>query len=273
MSPAPLPQLRPAPDPRLRWVYGVTTVPQRRGSLLPRTLASLKVGGFPAPTLFVDGLHGRDVTSWEREFNLPVVNRYPTIRTYGHWVLTLAEMYIRDPLGTLYAVFQDDFVTYRNLRQYLERFNYPSPYRTGQVRRVDGYVQPGYWNLLTFPSNQRLAPKDDRGRDIVGWYESNQLGRGAVALVFDRPTLVTLLTHQHMVDRPQDAHRGWRAVDGGVVTAMKLAGWKEYVHHPTLVQHTGLVSSMGNRPHPLSVSFQGEDFDALSLVERVGRGL
>lgn len=227
----------------MKWAYGVTTVPQRRRDLLVRTLGSLRAAGFPEPRLFVDG--ERDPRSWEDEFNLGVTARWPTIRTYGNWVLSLAELYIREPAAERYAVFQDDFVTYRNLRQYLESCKYP---------------ENGYWNLYTFPSNQALCPRGHRG-----WYESNQMGRGAVALVFDRSVVLSLLTHQHMVERPMDAHRGHKAVDGGVVEAFRKMGGKEYVHNPSLVQHTGLVSSMGNKPHKLAESFCGEEFDATLL--------
>jgi hypothetical protein len=229
-----------------KWAYGVTTVPARRDDLLPRTLTSLHAAGFDRPRLFVDGCD--DPRSWEREFQLEVTARFPRIRTYGNWVLSLAELYIREPNADRYAVFQDDFVTYRNLREYLTLTQYP---------------ERGYWNLYTFPSNQKLCPDDGRH---VGWYESNQLGRGAVALVFNREAVTTLLRHQHMVDRPQDSSRGWRAVDGGIVDSMRKAGWKELVHNPSLVQHTGYVSAMGNRPHKLANSFRGEDFDARELL-------
>jgi hypothetical protein len=228
---------------RAKWSYGITTVLSRRHDLLPRTLASLCSAGFPEPRLFVDGADAKDAAWYASEFGLPVTARYPAIRTFGNWFLSLAELYIREPTATRYAVFQDDFVTYRNLRQYLESCEYPPR---------------GYWNLYTFPSNQTLA----KG---LGWYASNQFGRGAVALVFDRETVKTLLASQHMVERPEDCTRGWRAVDGGVVTALKKAGWTEYVHNPSLTQHTGQISSMGNRPHLQATSFRGEEYDALEL--------
>ena len=68
-----------------------------------------------------------------------------------------------------------------------------------------------------------------------------------------------------MFDRPQETLRGWRAIDGGIVTAMKKSGWKEYVHNPSLVQHIGDISTLGNKPHAKSVTFLGEDFDANNL--------
>lgn len=233
----------------MKWAYGVTTVPQRRGDLLPRTLASLKAGGFEEPRLFVDG--AKDLESWEQEFKVPVTVRYPTIRTFGNWFLSLAELFIREPTAERFAVFQDDLICSRNIRQYMERCVYP---------------QDGYNNLYNFPCNQNLAPKNALGGTIDGWYPSNQMGRGAVALVFSRQAVTTLLSQPHMIERPLDAHRGWRAVDGGIVTAFKKAGWREYVHSPSLVQHTGQISSMGNRPHKQATSFKGEQFDALELL-------
>lgn len=233
----------------ITWAYGVTTVPERRETLLPRTLQSLKDAGFDKPRLFVDG--DDDVQSWRREFDTEVTCRYPKILTYGNWVLGLAELYIRHPRSTYYAMFQDDFITYKNLRAYLEQTPYP---------------QNGYLNLYTFPKNQVRIPDT-----YTGWWESNQRGLGAVALVFSEQAVITLLTHSdsiaHMVDRPRDSRRGWKAVDGGIVDSMRKAGYKEYVHSPSLVQHTGMRSSMKNAQHPLATSFRGEDFDSLSLIK------
>ena len=229
---------------RIKWAYGVTTCPQRRKDLLPRTLASLSAAGFDKPRLFIDGAAGG--TDWT-SFGLGCTFRFPTIHTYGNWVLGLAELYVREPAADRYAMFQDDLVTCKNLRRYLDSVQYP---------------EKGYWNLYTFPSNQSLAP----GGGKTGWYHSNQFGRGAVALIFDRQTVLTLLTHQHMVERPMDAHRGWKTVDGGILTALQKAGWVEWVHDPSLVQHTGLASSMGNKPHKLAVSFPGEEWDASEMI-------
>lgn len=238
----------PTIDERVWWAYGVTTVPGRRSNLLQQTLASLRNAGFDKPRLFVDG--DRDGTSWEQEFKLEVTVRYPNIRTHGNWFLSLTELFIRHPECQRYAIFQDDFVTCQNLRRYLNRCEYP---------------KEGYWNLYTFPQNQSLCPE---GGNHIGWYPSNQMGRGAVALVFDQDCVIKLLSQTHMIMRPIDQHRGWKAVDGGIVTALKKEGYTEFVHNPSLVQHTGRNSSMGNRIHPLAVSFRGESFDACSLLAK-----
>lgn len=226
----------------MKWAYGLTTVPKRLKDLFPRTLASLAKAGFDKPRLFVDNC---EYPSLYDGFGLEVTHRWPCIRTYGNWILALAELYIREPNADRYAIFQDDFVTMLGLREYLEKCNYPTR---------------AYLNLYTFPANQRLAP------DKNGWYQSNQAGYGAVALVFSRDAVTTLLGQQSMIERPKDTKRGHKSVDGAIVSAFKKAGWKEYVHNPSLVQHTGLLSSMGNSQHPLAESFPGEDYNALDLL-------
>lgn len=233
----------------MKWAYGVTTVPMRRRTTLPKTLASLQAAGFDKPWLFVDGDQNADL--WAKEFGLEVTTRHPNIRVFGNWFLSAHELMIREPHADRYAVFQDDFVTYPNLRKYLESCEYP---------------EAGYWNLYTFPANQTLAPKSE------GWFLSNQRGLGAVALVFNRKVLEAILTTQHMIERPKDTARGWRNVDGGIVTGANKAGVKEYVHHPSLVQHIGDVSAMANRQHPKAESFRGEDFDAMTLAGKSVNG-
>lgn len=239
----------------IRWAYGVTTIPGRRRTLLPQTLASLRAAGFDRPRLFVDG--EKNPEGWEREFGLEVTTRFPVIRTYGNWILALAELYIREPTASHYAIFQDDLLTYKNLRGYIDR----------TMRKLP---EKSYLNLYTFPANQKLCPRDltVRREEIVGWYESNQCGLGGLGLVFRKHTVIELFCSRHMIERPLDPHRGWKALDGGVVWALQKEGYKEYVHNPSLVQHTGTYSSMGNRPHPKATSFRGADFDALELLPR-----
>lgn len=251
----------------MRWSYAITTTPKRRGDHFIRTLASLRAGGFDRPRIFVDGATFPQAEEYERTFGLEVTTRYPTIRTAGHWILTLYELYIREPTADRYAIFQDDMVTYKHLREYLEKSPYPAK---------------GYCNLYMFPSNQTLAPPLPEGeskRRKGVWYQSrelesgpvypegkNQTGRGAVALVFNVAAVVALLSSEHMASRPQDPDKGWRKIDGGIVDSLNKAGFREYVHDPSLVQHTGTVSTMGSKPHKLAESFRGEEFSALDLL-------
>lgn len=236
----------------MEWIYGITTVPERRTSLLPNTILSLSKAGFPSPRLFIDGATRDDLANYQATYpSLEMTNRFPKIRTAGNWALSLAELYIRNPLAERYAIFQDDFIIYRNCREYLEKTPYP---------------EKGYLNLYTFASNMTLVPKRN-GKLLDGFFLSNQFGRGAVALVFNNEAVVSLLSAPHLVKRFKDPARGYKAIDGGIVTAMGELGYKEYVHNPSLTQHTGLKSSMGNKPHRQSPAFRGESYDALRLLE------
>lgn len=241
----------------MKWAYGVTTVPARRKGCLSRTLVSLCAAGFPEPRLFVDG--DRDGLSWQREFERETTARYPATGIVGAWMLAAWELYMRNPAADRFAVFQDDLTAYRNLRKYLE----------------GSWPERGYVNMFTFRENERIASRPR------GWYEGadveggsgqvyhgkrQQSGRGAVALAFTREAFQDLLRSDHLVRKPLSAAHGDRRVDGSIVEAMNKAGWREYVHNPSLVQHTGDVSTIGNRRGRQALTFLGESYDATDLL-------
>lgn len=259
-----VPSPPPANPVNLKWAVAVTTVPQRRDTLLPLTLASIKAAGFPDPRLCVDG-----TGSGFDHFGLDVTYRTERIHLHGNWVLAAMELFIRDPHADRYGIFQDDFVVYRNTRQYLDQCLYPLT---------------GYLNLTTFDGRPGSSNEKVVRDKPVGWYEADEMlapkgyqaGRGAVALVFNRDALLVLLSSRHMIDRPIDQtllkdsklFRGQHLVDGGVVWAMNKAGWREYVHNPSLVCHTGGdASTMGHGKYKLPQTWRGDDFDALSLLD------
>lgn len=224
----------------------MTTVPSRlQDGTTGRTLASLEKGGFKSADvhLFIDGEY--DPVNVATLWNSTTVRAMP-LRVYGNFHLGLTELFIRNPHADYYAMFQDDFVTYRNLRQYLEACKYPGK---------------GYLNLYTFQQNEK--PEQ-------GWYESNQLGKGAVALVFNNDAVVTLLNSPHWINRPatkpNNPARVWKFIDGGIVESFRKAGQKEYVHNPSLIQHTGDKSTLGNARHAKARTFKGEGFDAMELL-------
>lgn len=222
----------------MNWAYGVTTVPERFETVLPRTLASLAKAGFDNPRLFIDG--PGEIPAALRQYQFS--QRVPKLRAFGNWLLAIQELVVLEPTADRYAIFQDDMVTYINLRQYLNQCQYPDK---------------GYLNLYTFPSQTK---------DINGWYLSTQGGKGAVGLVFNRDALLALFSSNYMINRPFDLRRGHKSIDGGIVTAMNNMGWQEYVHNPSLVQHTGIQSAIGNSPQPFAPTFKGEDFDAVQLL-------
>ncbi len=215
----------------VRWAAAVTTVPSRRKTLLPRTLESLSRGGFERPRLFVDGIDPRD----EIDVYQDVTIHNPPLRSYGNWVIALWELLIRHPEAHRYVIFQDDLVCVSNLRQYLEHLPFP---------------ERGYLNLFTNPQNQALIPRDEaptrQRSQRVGFFPSNQMGRGALGLVFDRAGVTTLLAQPHIVERPLEVAKSWCNIDGAILTAMKKAGYTEYCHNPSLLQHTGQESTLGH---------------------------
>lgn len=244
---------RPAEDlPYIRgtWEYAVTTVPTRVDDLLPRTLQSLAEAGFDKPIISVDGPCDSRLTDVLEPHE--VICRGRNIRTFAHWHMTLLELYSRNPWSEFYAVFQDDFICVPNLREYLTKCTRP---------------EKSYFNLFTFMENDAIVTANSK----QGWHEAaravqgHQLGRGAVALVFDHAATETLLSQPHMVTRRRDSLRGHKSLDGAIVEAMNKAGYTEYVHYPSLTQHIGEVSSMGNRTHPISKSYV-PDFDPLTIL-------
>lgn len=250
------------------WMVGVTTVPSRRDTLLVQTIESLRAGGFPEPRLFVDSWD--NVNSYYPLQVAGVTMRGDNIRCYGNWLLGILELWIRNPHADRYAMFQDDVICYKNLRYFLEQSPYPAN---------------GYLNLYTYTDNEyhRTFSLGEYGDEIPhctkrpqGWSESgwvnskgDQSGRGALGLVFSKEALLALLTGAHAFERVQSETRGWKYIDGGVCQAMNKVGWREYVHLPSLVEHTGWqkgASTIGNDRYVQAQTWLGEDFDALQLL-------
>ena len=248
-----------------RWTAGITTVPQRRESLLPKTISSLKAAGFHELRLFVDGC--RDTGDWEDEFQLPVTARTTPVRAFGNWILALAELLIRSPDCQRYALFQDDLVTSRNLKHYID-----------SCFRGDTFPQRQYLNLLTWPANQKHATPDPRRQrsQATGWFKAVHHGYGAVGLVFDRLGVFSLLANPTTARKPAGLPpRSWANIDGAVWqslvgSAPDCERYVELVHSPSLVDHIGrdstLVKWQRNMWLDKVVGFRGETFDAMNFA-------
>lgn len=162
----------------------------------------------------------------------------------GNWVLSAWRMYLENPMADRFLIFQDDVLAVRNLRPFLERGPFPVH---------------GYQNLLTFPVNE-LGP---------GWYKAPRNGKSACGLVFDNEGLRHVLSSRHIIDKPRAALNPRQNLDGAIFHALNEIGWKEHVHLPSLLQHNGNDdSTIGHTNYPLASTFPGEDFDALSLLEK-----
>ncbi len=255
----------PPPSPsQVTWSCGVTTVPSRSQDLLPRTLKSIEAAGFISPWLFVDGATPEQACAYSALKVAGITFRSSPARVHGNWFLALHELWIRTPLADRYAIFQDDIILCRNVRQLIDQQDWPG----------------GYLNLYTTENERYFAVDCKPKGPHKGWVHSTQRGKGALALVFDRKAVEALLTSRHMVMRPipsehkdvmaqknGDWYRGQMVVDGGIVEALSAkAGIKEYIHLPSLAQHTGHVSSFSNLRHLLAKDFPGENFDATRLI-------
>ncbi|MCI0335702.1 MAG: hypothetical protein L0228_21050 [Planctomycetes bacterium] len=214
----------------MNWAYGITTIPERVGTLLPQTIESLAAAGFDRPVLFVDG----HIPGYEA---LEVVC-HPRVGQLRNWMHALFYLFTTKDADR-YAIFEDDVLACRQLREYMERCP------LGKV----------YWNLLTLDENRMFTG------DKPGWHESNQLGRSACGLVFDRPTVDCLLRMERFVRGPGS---GETMSDAVVIATLKSLGYKELVHYPSLLQHVGLESTLGNSFGNVS-AFLGEEYDLLSL--------
>lgn len=241
----------------MNWSYGIISCKQRIHTLLVKTLKELNKAGFDNPRIFLDGVLPSEISHFLKEDRYSITTRSPKVGAFGNWILALWELWIRHPKAERYALFEDDFVTYKNLRVYLETI----PLNNNE-----------YWNLYTFPVNQKLCPRgEDKSKELVGFYPSNQMGLGAVALVFPKQAVEEILSNKrHIVTKPRHSVNSDRRHDGSIVELLTQKGFKELVHNPSLVQHQGMESTIQDKNKnwaaQLSLSFRGVNFDALELL-------
>jgi len=234
------------------WAYGVTSCTERiRNTTLVRTLASLYQAGFTHPELFLDLTE--DTDGWEDEYQ--VTRHQPPLGAFGNWMSALWGLWVRNPDAQWYAIFQDDVQCVANLRDYLEMSHCPDD---------------GYMNLYTAPSNQTMFTENQhycwKQTRQLGGTTTQQTGRGALGLVFPRKVVPSLLGHPLLTNKPATVRHPTKNIDGIVVTAMNDLGYREYVHNPSLIQHTGTESTIGRKKHPISLSFR-EELDSETMRE------
>jgi hypothetical protein len=215
----------------MHWVVGMMTCKSRvESGVTEKSLDSLELAGFPRSivSVHVDG---------ERKEAYGIV---------GNWILTAWEIYLRSPKAHMYAIFQDDIICSKGLREYLDK--------------TLGVHKKAYFNLYTRGSNYNEL-KDQPN----GWHESNQFGRGALGLVFSRAALTAVLSSQELVAKPQTS-RGTVGIDGAILYGMARAGFSERVHVPSLIQHRDedeVESTKGGPRGRVSPCFLGEDFNLM----------
>lgn len=235
------------PMPNLKWQYGITTVPQRRNDLLIKTLTSLRDSGFTAPHIFVDGGYQGYEHIGPGLQTSGITYRMPKLGVVGNWLLSMAELYILNPRSDRYAIFQDDIILCHGVRDYLDTTSYPTH---------------SYLNLFSFTlANEKLI----EGK--TGFIPSNQMGRGAVALVFNRDAVKALLNcSDKMIEKIEAARNHDRNIDGYISDRMKEAGYTEYIHAPSLVQHAGDKSTLGH--HSEKAKTFNAEYNPMNLITK-----
>jgi hypothetical protein len=240
------------------YAVGITTVPQRRQTYLPHTIASLNNAKMLSPYtnshIFLD----TDKPSLAipiLDFGLHVTSR-GCLGAWGNWYLGLLELYIRYPTSDRYVMVQDDVITYHNLREYLD------------TQKLEDNT---YWNLYTFPQGCGQTPKPSES--YTGWVKSNGLGRGALALVFSREGVQFLMSSRTIALKPAQVVVPKKCIDGILADAfVKGYSYHEMIHYPSLVQHIGDKSTLGNDaagqpPFSKADTFLGEQYDAIQLCK------
>lgn len=215
----------------MQWAVGVTTVDQRLNDLLPQTLESLRSGGFGSMRLFVDG--PKDSAPYHK-FGLPTTFRVPRVLAWPNWFMSLQELYLRQPKADLYAIFQDDILCVKGLRELIETTMPPKT----------------YLNLYTREENQKIA--DTRG--WKGWFKASQNGFGALGLVFDSESVRELLASRDSLNKILTNDKPNHNIDG-LVSHVLSGKRQEWCHNPSLLQHMGKVSAIGNRGQSEATSF------------------
>lgn len=226
--------VRPWSGRECLWAVGLTTVPQR-AAIRGRTVRSLAGAGFAAPLVHEDD----------------------GVRAYGAWVLTLVELLCRQPTADLYAIFQDDVLVSRGLREYVEAAGLPAQ---------------SYANLLTNGVNEGLARP--------GWFPSDQMGKGACGLILPREAVYDLLSSRLSWERTRIPGRGHRNIDGAVCEALVRHGprrWVEVCHSPSPLQHVGdeSIINLDTPEHPRqprAATWRGEAYNLLNLLKRDTKG-
>src|SRR5260370_33836022 len=213
----------------MNWTYGVTTVPERKHTV-KTTLTSLAAAGFDAPFVFVDGTYSNFLMDY---LSSNVVWRTPRIGAWGNWFLGLWELWLRNPDADRFAMFQDDILCVKNLRDYLDRV-WPSG---NYVRGNDSLlpykrVRNCYINLYTSLNNEQVVA----GTCVGTWHESSEIGgrnderlqtgRGALALIFDRAGVEVILSsswtrRKHLSTSPRHQKAN---INGGVINTMNTTG-------------------------------------------------
>lgn len=227
----------------MNWTVGITAAPRSGEVYLQQTIQSAAknfqdIHVFAEPILEKPGdvifhQHGEQFGDW------------------SNWLCALFSLLITRPKTDYFLMMEDDVSLCNNLAYYLEglipqigRFAALSIYTPERYRRYGRYIHNECHGVQTW---------------------------GSQALIFGRHEAVRFLSSPEVLLHRTygESYRG-RDISNARKDAI-IGMWSEreqlplYFHSPSLAQHTGRISSMGNEGHQ-SV-YVGTNFDAMQLVE------
>lgn len=224
---------KPLPQQRVQiWSVGVTTSPRRIPTVQP-CVQSVMEAGWTDPVLFVDG--EVEVPSMLAELNR--CRRKPALGAFPNYVLSLSELYMRDPHADAYLLIQDDalFVPSDATKTYLERVLWP----------CDG------------PCIASLYCSKKYNQDTAGWhlFPENWVW-GAVAFAFSNAAVKQILTSPTLLaHRAQDGRDGLSKIDVAIGQIAKEQNIPLIFPSPSLVQHIGTVSTIWDHARAVNARY------------------
>jgi hypothetical protein len=232
-------------DRLMQWSVGIAAAPRSSDSYLKHTIESVAsnfqdVHVFAEPLLENPGgvilhRHGEQFGDW------------------SNWLCGLFSLIAIRPKTDYFLMLEDDVSLCKNLEYYLE----------GLIPQIGKFAALSIYTPRRYARNYgRYVHNECHG--IQTW--------GSQALVFGRHEAVRFLSSPEvLLHRSYGDNYQGRDISNARKDAI-IGLWADrenlplYFHSPSLVQHTGLISSLGNESH--ESLYVGSDFDAMQLVEQ-----
>ncbi|MCA9136411.1 MAG: hypothetical protein KDB00_06625 [Planctomycetales bacterium] len=205
------------------WAVGVTTSP-RRLPTVGRCVESVVDSGWTDPVIFVDG----DVELPASMASLNTCRRIPALGAFPNYVLSLAELFMRDPYADAYLMIQDDalFLGAPSIREYLESVLWP----------------------ISGPCMASLYCSKKYNQESAGWHRfPGNWVWGAVSFVYSSDAVKRFLSSPMVLDHralPDD--QGLSKIDVLLGQFAVSNDIPVLFPSPSLVQHIGTVSTIWN---------------------------
>ncbi|MEM8735680.1 MAG: hypothetical protein AAGG44_15705, partial [Planctomycetota bacterium] len=217
------------------WAVGITTSPRRLPTLEP-CVRSVVQAGWTEPVLFIDG----DVDLPDSLSSLESSRRPSALGAFPNYVLSLAELYMRDPLADAYLIIQDDALCIPSpaTRQYIERVLWP----------------------FSGPCMASLYCSKKYNQTDAGWHLFPESWVwGAVAFVYSNEAVKQILAEPALwKHRAQPGCDGLSKID---VVIGQIAQAKEIpliFPSPSLIQHIGTVSTIWDHARAVNARYANQ---------------